>query len=141
MATYGKESGGLILIALLAIVQAVAGILRAARWIHIGSDLSGRGVLFLPIIGAIAMTRGVIVGTIAVLFGAFALGVLAHRSWARGVGLAAVIANTVAVLSVLLGGAPLARTLVWMIVPVIVIVYLLQPARRSAPGHSGGAGK
>jgi len=126
-----------MLVALLAIVHAIAGILRAVRWIHVGSDLSGWGVLVMPIVGAMAMTRGVIVGTIAVLFGAFTVGALGHRSWAWGIGLAAVIANALVVLIALFGGAPLARTMVWMIVPVIVFVYLLSPAGRGTLGFSG----
>jgi polyferredoxin len=132
MATSVNRSLGSTLVALLAIAQGVAGILRAAQWIQIGSDLAEQGVLLLPIVGAIAVTRGVIVGAIALLFGLFAWGTLAGRGWAWGMGLAAVIANGLAVLRLLLGGAPPPRVLVWAIVPLILIVYLLSPAGRRA---------
>jgi hypothetical protein len=129
-----KGSPGSTLIALLALVQAVAGILRAAQWFQVGSDLAGHGVLLLPIVGAIAVTRGVIVGGIAILFGLFAWGALTGRGWAWGMGLAAVVANGVVVLSLLLGSAPVPAVLIWAVVPLIVLVYLLSPAGRALGG-------
>ena len=49
-----KRTPGLMPVAILALVQGPAGVLRAAQWIHIGSDLAERGVLLLPIIGHLA---------------------------------------------------------------------------------------
>jgi hypothetical protein len=120
-------------------VQGVAGILRAGQWFQLGSsDLAGRGVLLLPIVGAIALTRGVIVVTIAILFGLFAWGALTGQRWARGMGLAAVIANGLVLLSLLFGDAPVAPVMVWAIVPLILVVYLLSPAGRTLGGRSDG---
>lgn len=138
MVASANRSLGSTLIALLAIVQGVVGILRAGQWIRLGSDLAGHGVLLLPIVGAIALTRGVIVGAIAILFGLFAWGALTGQGWARGMGLAAVIATGVVLLSLLLGGAPVASVMVWAIVPVILIVYLLSPAGRALGGRTDG---
>ena len=41
-------------IALLALAQAAFGVLRALGWFHTGSDLMGRGLLLLPLIGVVA---------------------------------------------------------------------------------------
>jgi hypothetical protein len=128
----------LVLVALLAIVQGVAGVLRAAQWIQIGSDLAGRGALLLPIIGHLASFRGAVVGVIALLYGLFAWGALAGRSWARPVALVAVIFTALLILGGLLGGAPAAQALIWAIVPVVMVAYLFSPGgRRSLGGGSG----
>lgn len=129
-----KRTSGLTVVALLAVAQGVAGILRAAQWIKIGSDLAGRGALLLPIMGDLAIIRGGIVGVIALLYGLFAWGALAHQGWARPMGLTAAIVNALVVLSLLLGGAPAGQALLWGIVPAILIVYLLSPDGRRALG-------
>jgi len=48
-------------IALLALAQAAFGVLRALGWFHIGSDLMGRGLLLLPMIGLVAYARGALI--------------------------------------------------------------------------------
>lgn len=129
-----KRTPGLMLVALLALAQGVAGVLRATQWIKIGIDLAGRGALVLPIIGDLAIIRGGIVGVIALLFGLFAWGALGGHGWAWSMGLAAAIVNALIVLGLLLGGAPAGQALLWAIVPAILIVYLLSPAGRHALG-------
>jgi hypothetical protein len=52
-----RISVGLIVVAVLALGQGVFGVLRALHWVEIGSDLIQRGVLLLPIIGAVAFVR------------------------------------------------------------------------------------
>ena len=125
---------GLIVIAVLALAQGVLGILRAVRWIEIGSDLMHRGVVLLPIIGAMAFGRGAMVAIIAALYGLIAWGLLARRGWARPLGLTVAAVNLVIVALALLGGESPGRALLWAIVPVILAGYLLGPAGRRALG-------
>ena len=127
---------GLVVIAILALAQGVLGILRAVRWIEIGSDLMQRGVVLLPIIGAMAFGRGAMVATIAALYAVFAWGLLARRGWARPLGLTVALVNLVIVGLALLGGESPGLGLLWAIVPVIMVVYLLAPAGRRALGVS-----
>jgi hypothetical protein len=47
-----KRTVYLILVAVLAIMQGIFGILRAFAWIRVGIDLSMQSILFLPILGA-----------------------------------------------------------------------------------------
>lgn len=134
-----KRTPGLTLVALLGLAQGVAGILRAAQWIQIGSDLAAQGVLLLPIIAHLVYIRGAIVGAIAVLYGLFAWGALTRRSWAWSMGLAATLANALFVLLALLGGAPAGPVLLWAIVPAILVAYLLSPVGRRALDTSSRA--
>jgi membrane protein implicated in regulation of membrane protease activity len=73
------------------------------------------------------MIRGVIVGGIALLYALFAAGALGGRDWAWSMGLAAVIATALIVLSLLLGGAPAGQALLWLIVPVVLVADLFSP--------------
>ena len=121
---------GLTVIAALALAQGVLGVLRALRWFEVGSDLMGQGLLLLPIIGMVAFVRGALVAVIAILYVAFAFGLLARRAWARSLGLVAAAVNILLVLSVLIQGEFIGRALLWLIVPVIILWYLLSPAGR-----------
>ena len=120
------------IVAVLALVQALFGILRALEVIRIGSDLSGRGVLLLPILASVVIARGLLVGVIAVLYAVFAWGAFRQKSWAWPVGMVAALVNLLAVVPLLFGDAGPIRALAWAIVPVIVIVYLLAPGGRRA---------
>lgn len=123
---------GLTIVAILALAQATFGVLRAVGWFQVGSDLMGRGLLLLPMIGVMAYARGALVAALALLYIAFAFGLLGGRSWARPVGLTAATLNLLLALSVLLQGEFFTRAILWLIVPVIVVWYLLAPAGRQA---------
>jgi hypothetical protein len=56
-----KRTVRLTLVAVLATIQGIFGILRAFAWIRAGIDLSMQGILLLPILSAIAFTRGKVV--------------------------------------------------------------------------------
>ena len=56
-----RNSWTVNILVVLALVQGIAGLLRAVGWVQIGTDLFGQGVLLLPIVGAIAMARGLII--------------------------------------------------------------------------------
>jgi hypothetical protein len=128
-----RRSASMIIIAILAVVQGLLGLLRTAHWVEIGSDLFGRGVLLLPIFGMMVIGRGILVALIAVLYGVFAWGLLARRDWARGLGLVVAVVNLILAGLALTGGF-IAQDLLWVVVPVIVVVYLLGPGRRALGG-------
>jgi hypothetical protein len=123
---------GMTVIAVLALVQSVAGVLRALRWFDVGSDLLGQGLLLLPAIGLFAMFRGALVAAIALLYVLFACGVFMGRSWARSLGIVVAAVTLLLVASVVIQGEMLSRALLWAIVPVAMLYYLLTSAGRQA---------
>ncbi len=127
-----KTSTSVIVIAVLAIAQALFGVLRALGWFQIGSDLLGRGLLVLPLIGLMAYARGLVVAGIALLYVGFALGVVVHKSWAWSLGMTAAIINSLLVLSAVIQGASLAQGVLWLIVPLVIFWYLLSEDGRQA---------
>jgi hypothetical protein len=56
-----KRLLSLKIVALLALVQGVFGLLRAYNWVQIGTNLFGQGLLLLPFIGAVAVMRGLFI--------------------------------------------------------------------------------
>ena len=117
-------SAAILVIGILAIIHAVAGVLRSVQWFDIGGDLMGQGLLLVPLVGVIAIARGVFVATLALLFIVFACALFLQRSWARWLGMALAITNLLLVLSLLLQGESLARALLWAVVPAIILIYL-----------------
>ena len=118
------------IMAFLAFVQGLAGILRAFNWFETGLNLFGEGLLLLPFVGALAILRGLLVATLALFYVLFAVGAIMAKGWARWVGLTAAIINLFLVLSVLLQGADLGHALIWSVVPVLLVVYLISNASR-----------
>jgi hypothetical protein len=126
----------LIVIAVLALGQAVLGVLRAREWFQFATDTSGRGILVLPLVSLIAMGRGWFVAIIALLYVVFALGALARKGWAWGLGLVVSLVNGFTIVLLMIGGEePLVYTLAWAVVPVVLMGYLLAPAGRRALRH------
>jgi hypothetical protein len=121
---------GATVIAFLALAQAAFGVLRALGWFHTGSDLMGRGLLLLPLIGVVAYARGVLIAGIALLYIFFAWGLFKGRPWARAVGFIAAAVHVLLVLSVLIQGELISQARLWLIVPVTVVGYLLASARK-----------
>jgi hypothetical protein len=129
-----SERGGWLLpiVALLAVAQGLFGVLRALELVSIGTDVAARGAVLLPLIGSLFIARGVLVAAIAVLYIVFAVGAFQHKAWAWPMGLLAAVVNESLVVAVLIGGGVVPGTLLWAVVPVIILVYLLMPAGRRA---------
>jgi hypothetical protein len=129
-----KRNAGMTIIAVLALVQSVLGVLRTLHWFDAGSDLMGQGLLLFPLMGVVAFFRGGFVAVIAILYVVFAYGVFVGRSWARWLGMVVASVTLLLAVSVVIQGESPVRALVWSIVPVIMICYLLSPAGRQALG-------
>jgi hypothetical protein len=117
-------------IAALAVAQGVFGVLRAFNWFQIGSDFLGQGLLLLPMMGVLAYAWGFLVISIALLYVVFAVGLFTEKSWAFSLGMIVALVNMLLVLSVVIQGESLARGVLWLIVPSVIICYLLSPAGR-----------
>jgi hypothetical protein len=126
-----RRSPMLIFIAILALVQGVLGVFRAFEWFNIGADQFGRGVLILPLVGAVAFARGGLVIVMAVLYALFAVGMLLQKSWARWLGLTVAAINILLVLNVVIQGESVSRAAVWLIAPIVIAAYLLSPSGRA----------
>jgi hypothetical protein len=111
-------------VAILALIQSALGVLRAFHWFNVGSDLMGKGILILPLVGMVAYARGALVVAIGLLYVFFAFALLTLRRSARPIGLVAAIVNLLLALSVAIQGESLFQVLVWSIVPGIVLWYL-----------------
>jgi hypothetical protein len=125
-----KRTVYLILVAVLAIMQGIFGILRAFAWIRVGIDLSMQSILFLPILGAVAFTWGKLMLVLALCYILFALGALLNQRWAWGLGLGVSLVTGLVVLSLMLKGAADSWSLLWLIVPAVLVWYLLSPVGR-----------
>src|SRR5215470_7975867 len=121
------RSTGLIIIALLALLQGVLGLLRSFNLFRAGVDLAGEGLFFIPLVGLITIGRGAIMAGIAVLYFIFAIGAFAQKSWAVTVGIVAAILNVLFVLGLVLADAPVVPVLLWSIVPIIILCYFFLP--------------
>lgn len=115
---------------LLALVQGVAGLLRAFNWVQIGVDLFGQGLLLLPMVGLVAIMRGVLISVVALLYVLFVLGALLGCWWARWVCLGAVVMNLLLVLNGLVQGAAAIQAIIWAVVPAILLFYLFSQSGR-----------
>jgi len=120
------------LILLLAIVQGIAALPLAFNWVQIGADLFGQGLLLLPLVGAVAVMRGLFISVVALLYLLFVVGAFLGKSWARWACLTAVIVTLLLVLSALAQGASVLQAIAWSVIPVILIFYLFSQMGRDA---------
>jgi hypothetical protein len=127
-----KRPLGLTVIACAAVIQGAWGFFRAFEWFQQARDVSGRGIIVLPIVSAVLFVRGALIGVIALLYILFALGVFTGRRWAWALGLAAAALNLVIVLLYVLEGQELVLALLLAVVPVVLLCYLLASAGRRA---------
>jgi hypothetical protein len=124
----------LTIVAALALLQGVLGLLRSFDIVRFGVKLTGQGVLLLPMLGILTAARGGLVAIIALLYLVFAVGALRQDAWSWWVGLAAALLNGLLVVNTMVQGASIALSLLWAVVPVVVVSYLFAPAGRRALG-------
>jgi hypothetical protein len=127
-----KRTVRLIVIAVLAMMQGIVGLLRAFEWFRVGIDMSRQGILLLPILGAVAFTWGKLVLMLALCYILFALGALFNQRWAWGLGLGVSLVTGLVVLDLMRKGVADLWSLLWLIVPVVLVWYLLSPVGRQA---------
>src|SRR4051794_34585299 len=97
-----KQTVRLIVIAVLATMQGIVGILRAFAWFRVGIDMSMQGILLVPILGAVVFTWGKLVLVLALCYTLFALGALFNQRWAWGLGLGVSLVTGLVVVSLML---------------------------------------
>src|SRR5262244_3323601 len=114
-----KKSASCKIIALLALLQGIFGLLRGYNWIQIGSDLFGEGLLLLPAVGAVAILRGFVIAVIALFYILFSSGMASAKTWAWWPGLIAAIANLLFAFTALIHGTSALEAIVWSVVPAI----------------------
>jgi hypothetical protein len=127
-----KRTVRLIVIAVLAMMQGIVGLLRAFEWFRVGIDMSRQGILLVPILGAVAFTWGKLVFMLALCYILFALGALFNQRWAWGLGLGVSLVTGLVVLDLMRKGVADLWSLLWLIVPVVLVWYLLSPVGRQA---------
>ena len=127
-----RRSPMLIFIAILGLVHGVLGVFRAFEWFNIGADQFGKGLLLLPLVGAVAFARGGLVIVLAMLYALFAIGLLLQKSWAWWLGLIVAAINVLLVLNVVIQGESVSRAGFWLIAPIVIAAYLLSPSGRAA---------
>ncbi|HEY7218476.1 MAG TPA: hypothetical protein VH985_08780 [Candidatus Binatia bacterium] len=118
-----SKSSSFKIILLLALVQGVAGMLRGFNWVRLGGNLFGQGLLLLPMIGAVAVMRGLFISGVALLYVLFVIGALLEKSWVWWPCVSAAIINLLLVLSAVAQGASLAEAIAWSVIPVILLFY------------------
>lgn len=111
------------IMALLAFVQGIFGLARAYDWVQIGGNLFRQGLLLLPLVGTLAIMRGLFIFAVALLYVLFALGALLARGWAWWPGLTAAIINLLLVLGAVTQGLSLLGAIAWSVIPAILIIY------------------
>lgn len=120
------------LILALALMQAIAGVLRGFNWLQVGSDLFGRGLVLLPLIGALTIMRGLFVWAVALLYVLFVIGALMRKGWARWTGATAAIITLILVLNAAIQNGLLIQGIVWSIIPAILLIYIFSQEGKQA---------
>jgi len=111
-------------VAVLAIIQGLFGILRGFYYMHLGEELVRQGPIGRPLMGAVAYGRGVMIVLVVLLSFIFAAGVLLRKSSVWWCGFGAAVLNILLVLGILIDGERIAESLLWLVIPVLVIWFL-----------------
>jgi len=127
-----KSSSFKFILFFLALMQGVAGLLRGFNWVRLGENLFGQGLLLLPMLGVVAVMRGLFIAAVAFMYVLFVIGGLLGRNWAWWPGLGASIVNLLLVLSALAQGVSVVEAIAWSVIPAILIFYFLTQRERDA---------
>lgn len=120
------------LILVLALIQCLAGLARGFNLVQFGGDLFRQGLLLLPMVGALAVMRGLFIAAVALLYLLFVVGALLAKSWAWWMGLIAAGVNLVVVASAVAQGGLLVEGIAWSVIPAILLWYLFSKAGTEA---------
>lgn len=134
MAAPKRRPRGLTIVAALALLQGVLGVLRSFEIVRFGVNLADQGALLLPLVGILTAARGGLVAIIALLYLVFAVGALRQDAWSWWVGLAAALLNGLLVVNTMVQGASIVLSSLWAVVPLVLVSYLFAPAGRRALG-------
>ena len=134
MAAPIRRPRGLTIVVALALLQGVLGLLRSFEIVRFGVNLTERGAILLPLLGILTAARGGLVAIIAALYLVFAVGALRQDAWSWWVGLVAAFLNGLLVVNTMVQGASIALSLLWAVVPLVLVSYLFAPAGRRALG-------
>ena len=114
----------------LAVVQAIAALLRGFNWLQVGSDLFGRGLLLLPMVGAMAVMRGFFIWAVALLYVMFVVGALLKKDWARWMCATAAIITLIIVVNAAIQNGLVVEGIIWSIIPAILLIYVFSQEGR-----------
>jgi len=89
----------------------------------------------MPLSGMVAIGRGGLVVGMCLLYLSFSFGALLGKTWAWWTGLIAALLNILLVVSILLQGESITRSVIWVIVPVALLCYLFLPSRQRVMRH------
>jgi hypothetical protein len=134
MAAPIRRPRGLTIVAALALLQGVLGLLRSFEIVRFGVSLTDQGALLLPLLGILTAARGGLVAILALLYLLFAVGALRQHAWSWWVGLGAAVLNGLLVVNTMVQGASIPLSLLWAVVPLALVTYLFAPAGRRALG-------
>ena len=132
-----ERSVGVLVIAALSLMQAVAGVLWSVQWFRAGGEDVGRGVLFIPLMGLMFLARGAFLAANAGLYALFAWTAVTGRRGAWGLGLVAVVMSGLGVGMLIAAGESFTSIALRAIVPIIVLGYLLSAAGRRTLRRGG----
>jgi hypothetical protein len=108
----------------LALIQGIAGLLRGFNWVQFGGDLFRQGLLLLPMVGAVAILRGLFISAVALLYVLFVAGALLAKSWAWWIGVAAAVINLLIVVGAVAQGGFVIEGIAWSVIPVMLLFHL-----------------
>jgi hypothetical protein len=117
-------------IAWLALAEGVLGILVAFVWFQVASFFAPESGGMSMLMSMMAMGRGWSVMALALMYFVFAAGAWQIKAWAWWFGLLLSVLSILTFVSVLLKGGSVVITLLFMIIPVIIMWYILSPTGR-----------
>jgi hypothetical protein len=126
------------IIIILAQVQAVVSALRATEWFRAGTEIMGRGLVLLPLLGAIVFMLGVLAVGVPLLYVLFAGAAFFGRRRAWTIGMFATVLNLLGVIAVALTGTSLSEILPRAAGAIVIFAYLIAPTTRRTLGARSG---
>ena len=131
--TTGVRPQGVTILAILAAIGGVFGLLGSVALIGIGgaTAAAGGGFLsgFIAIFGIVALAQ-------SVLLLAFAYGAWTLQPWAWMLGVAAEVVGIVIAVLLILNGSPISSQIISIVIAGAILYYLMTPNVKAAFGRS-----